>query len=269
MIEFDQLKWQTYLPIFIIAIIAWVLLRLIARLEKSLPMDQQHAKTIVRLLRVLLMIFSVLLCIQATGYPISGLLAIGGLGTVVVGLAAKDALANFFGALMIYFDRPFVEGDWIRSPDRAIEGYVESVGWRLTKIRTFERHPLYVPNAVFTSILVENPSRMLNRRIKETFGIRYADADKLPAMLEDIQKMLNKNSDLDHKQPCIVNFVRFGSFSLECLVHVFTRSTGLSEYLLAQQKLFFKIIEIIHQHGGELAFSVSPIHTLRSDSLTP
>ncbi len=68
---------------------------------------------------------------------------------------------------MIYFDRPFKVGDWIRSPDRQIEGTVERIGWRMTIIRTFDKRPLYVPNSVFSSIVVENPSRMLNRRIYE------------------------------------------------------------------------------------------------------
>ena len=90
--------------------------------------------------------------------------------------AAKDLLANFFGGLTIYLDRPFAVGDWIRSPDREIEGTVERIGWRLTLIRTFDKRPLYIPNAVFTTIAVENPSRMHNRRIYETIGIRYDDA---------------------------------------------------------------------------------------------
>ena len=102
---------------------------------------------------------------QALGYSISGVLAFGGIGGIAVGFAAKDLLANFFGGLMIYLDRPFSVGDWIRSPDKNIEGTVEEIGWRLTRIRTFDKRPLYVPNSTFTQISVENPSRMLNRRI--------------------------------------------------------------------------------------------------------
>ena len=109
------------------------------------------------------------------------MLTFGGVGGLIVGLAAKDLLSNFFGGMMIYFDRPFKVGDWIRSPDRQIEGTVERIGWRMTIIRTFDKRPLYVPNSVFSSIVVENPSRMLNRRINETFGLRYQDADKFGA----------------------------------------------------------------------------------------
>ena len=112
---------------------------------------------------------------QLFDYSVSGLLAFGGIGGIAVGFAAKDLLANFFGGLMIYLDRPFSVGDWIRSPDKEIEGTVEDIGWRLTRIRTFDKRPLYIPNSIFASISVENPSRMSNRRIYEKIGIRYDD----------------------------------------------------------------------------------------------
>ena len=80
--------------------------------------------------------------------------------------------------MFVYLDRPFAVGDWVRSPDREIEGTVENIGWRVTRIRTFDKRPLYIPNSIFSQIAVENPSRMSNRRIKETIGIRYDDASK-------------------------------------------------------------------------------------------
>ena len=79
-------------------------------------------------------------------------------------------------------------GDWVRSPDRNIEGTVEYIGWRLTRIRTFDKRPLYVPNGTFLTISVENPSRMQHRRIKTNIGLRYDDAKKIPVILTDIEK---------------------------------------------------------------------------------
>ena len=84
---------------------------------------------------------------------------------------------------MIYLDRPFKVGDWIRSPDRDIEGTVVKIGWRLTEIRTFDQRPLYVPNSMFSTIALQNPSRMLNRRIFETIGIRYDDIHQMEAIV--------------------------------------------------------------------------------------
>ena len=154
---------------------------------------------------------------QAFGLSLSGLLTFGGVGGLIVGLAAKDLLSNFFGGMMIYFDRPFKVGDWIRSPDRQIEGTVERIGWRMTIIRTFDKRPLYVPNSVFSNIVVENPSRMLNRRINETFGLRYQDANKLALIVDDVKAMLETHPDIDAKQTLIVNFDKFGPSTLTSL----------------------------------------------------
>ena len=167
----------------VIGAIAWFLVRLIKRgeqkfIEGESPADPTTVDAIAKLLKVSVVITSTLVILQTLGFSVSGVVAFGGIGGMAVGFAAKDLLANFFGGLTIYLDRPFAVGDWVRSPDREIEGTVENIGWRLTRIRTFDKRPLYVPNATFTTIAVENPSRMLNRRIKETIGIRYDDAEK-------------------------------------------------------------------------------------------
>src|SRR5690554_8109402 len=140
------------------------------------PMDYTTVNAISKLSRAVVIITAVLISLQSLGYSLSGVLAFGGVGGIAVGFAAKDLLANFFGGFIVHLDRPFKVGDWIRSPDRKIEGTVEVIGWRLTTIRTFDQRPLYVPNAVFTQIAVENPSRMTNRRIPTTLGIRLVEA---------------------------------------------------------------------------------------------
>ena len=143
---------------------------------------------------------------QTLGYSLSGILAFGGVGGLAVGFAAKDMLANFFGGWMIYVDKPFRVGDWISSPDRNIEGTVEYIGWRQTRIQTFARRPLYVPNATFMSISVENPSRMQNRRIKQCFGLRYGDNDKVNLILEDVRSYLRGHDGIDQVRTIMVNF---------------------------------------------------------------
>ena len=165
----------------VIAAFAWFLVRFIERGEQNIvrakerhgePYDRTTLDAIAKLLRLSVLITAALVTLQTLGFSISGVLAFGGIGGIAVGFAARDLLANFFGGLTIYLDRPFDVGDWIRSPDRDIEGTVEKIGWRLTVIRTFDARPLYVPNSIFTTIAVENPSRMTNRRIYETIGIR-------------------------------------------------------------------------------------------------
>jgi MscS family membrane protein len=177
-----------------------------------------------------------------------------------VGFAARDLLANFFGGLMIYMDRPFSVGDWVRSPDRNIEGTVEEIGWRLTRIRTFDKRPLYVPNSTFASIAVENPSRMSHRRIYETVGVRYDDADKLQSIIGDVVNMLKTHPEIDESQTLIVNFNEFGPSSLDFFVYTFTHTTNWIKFHEVKQDVLFKIYEIITRHGAEVAFPTSTIH---------
>ena len=188
------------------------------------------------------------------------------MGGLIVGLAAKDLLANFFGSLIIYLDKPFRVGDWIRSPDRNIEGTVESIGFRVTRIRTFDKRPLYVPNQVFTAIAVENPSRMLNRRIYETIGVRYQDARLIGELMDKVRDMLRQHPEIDQDQTLIVNFNGFGASSLDFFIYTFTRTTDWVHYHGVKQDVLLKIMAIIHECGADCAF---PTRTLHIDSLPP
>ena len=191
----------------IVAAIAWFGLRFVAsaetvllRLQRQqnsiepiggkLARDETSLAAISKLLRACIFITAALLVLQQLGVSISGLLAFGGVGGLVLGFAAQQLLANFFGGLMLYLERPFKVGDWVRSPEKDIEGTIEDIGWRLTRIRTFDQRPIYVPNSIFNSITVENASRMLNRRIHLTLGIRYQDFQLLPRILADIRALL-------------------------------------------------------------------------------
>jgi len=115
--------------------------------------DVHTVEAISKLIRVAVIITSILVILQTLGYSISGVLAFGGVGGIAIGFAAKDLLANFFGGLIIYLDRPFKTGDWIRSPDRKIEGTVEKIGWRMTQIRSFDKRP-YIFQTLYLPVLL-------------------------------------------------------------------------------------------------------------------
>ncbi|WP_139280569.1 mechanosensitive ion channel family protein, partial [Vibrio parahaemolyticus] len=214
--------------------------------------------------RLFIITIGVLTIMQAFGLSLSGLLTFGGVGGLIVGLAAKDLLSNFFGGLMIYFDRPFKVGDWIRSPDRQIEGTVERIGWRMTSIRTFDKRPLYVPNSVFSNIVVENPSRMLNRRIYEVVGLRYDDADKVPEIITAVREMLKNHKDIDTRQTLIVNFDTFGPSSLNFFIYTFTKTVNWVRYHEVKQDVLLKVVGIIKEHNADIAF---PTQTLKLDPI--
>ena len=199
--------------------------------------DITSARIMSRIIKITIIVVLVLLYGEHFGMSLSGLLTFGGIGGLAVGMAGKDILSNFFSGIMLYFDRPFSIGDWIRSPDRNIEGTVSEIGWRITKITTFDNRPLYVPNSLFSSISVENPGRMTNRRITTTIGLRYE-----------------------------VYFNQFADSSLNIMVYCFTKTTVWAEWLAAQQDVYLKIIDIVQSHGADFAF---PSQTLYMDNITP
>lgn len=227
--------------------------------EEEKRLDVSSMEAIARLLRISIIILAALTILQVLGYSISGILAFGGMGGVAVGFAAKDLLSNFFGGLMIYLDKPFKVGDWVRSPDRSIEGTVENIGWRISRIRTFDKRPLYIPNSLFTNIIVENPSRMSHRRIKETIGLRYDDWKKIPSIVAEVKAMLQNHDDIDTTQTLICNFNAFNDSSLDFFIYTFTKTTNWQTYHEVKQDVLFEVFKIIDKHGAEIAF---PTQTL-------
>lgn len=253
----------------VIAIFTWFMVRFIKQAESNIvnkhreqdpEFDITTIDAIAKLLRLSIIITSVLVTLQTLGFSISGVLAFGGVGGIAVGFAARDLLANFFGGMVIYLDRPFSVGDWVRSPDREIEGTVEKIGWRLTVIRTFDKRPLYVPNSVFANIAVENPSRMSNRRIYETIGIRYDDITKMSPIVNDVENMLRNHPDIDTTKTLIVNFNKFATSSLDFFVYTFTKTTDWVQYHEIKQDVLLRISNIIAKHGAECAFPTSTVH---------
>jgi MscS family membrane protein len=249
----------------IIAALAWFLVLTIHSTESNYlkgekDIDPTTLDAISKLARISVVITAILMILQTLGFSISGVLAFGGVGGIAVGFAAKDLLSNFFGGLFIYMDRPFAVGDWIRSPDREIEGTVESIGWRVTMIRTFDKRPLYVPNSVFSQIAVENPSRMQNRRIKETIGIRYDDAAKVDLITHQVRAMLKSHPEIDSEKTLMVNFNSFAPSSLDFFIYTFTHTTNWVKYHTIKQDILLKIMEIIAANGAEIAFPTSTLH---------
>lgn len=253
----------------VIAMLAWYLIKFIQEfqaqhVEKRLAAGEEVDRTFVdatgKLLRASVVITAALIMLQTLGFSVSGVLAFGGVGGIAVGFAARDIMANLFGGLTIYLDRPFAVGDWIRSPDKEIEGTVEEIGWRRTVIRTFETRPLYVPNATFTTISVENPSRMANRRIKETIGVRYDDVRVLPDILEQIRRLLQEHPDIDQSRTLMVNLNEFGDSSVNFFIYTFTRTTVWTEYHEIKERIMLEISRIIETNGAEIAYPTTTVH---------
>ncbi len=261
--------FQSILDIGVVAILAWFLARFVKigetqylrdRESNNKQVDKTTVHAVAKLLRLSVAITSFLVIIQSLGYSVSGLLAFGGVGGLAVGFAAKDLLANFFGGLMIHLDRPFTIGDWISSTDREIEGVVENIGWRLTVIRAFDKRPIYIPNALFTQIVVKNPSRMTNRRIYETIGVRYEDASRISLITKQIRELLEEDSEIDSNQTIIVNLNKFSASSLDMIIYAYTKEIDWVQFHQIKHRIMLRILEIIEDNDAEAAFPTSTIH---------
>lgn len=259
----------------LIACVTWFLLNFVGRVSRNITdqrvkrgevVDHTTIDALSKLARLVSVIVALLMSAQTLGFQITGLLALGGVGGIAVGFAAKDLLANFFGGLTIYLDRPFAVGDWIRSPDKELEGTVEYISWRHTRIRGFNKNPIYVPNAVFTNIVVENPSRMSHRRISLTIGLRYDDFALVKPVVDDIRAMLQAHPEIDSTQALIVNFNAYAGSSLDLMVYTFTKTTDWMAYHHIKQDVLLQIGQVIEKHGAEIAFPTQTLHVARDDA---
>jgi MscS family membrane protein len=255
--------------VFIVLAMVWFVWKFIALLtDKTIQRGRDSGQdfdlttiyAMSKLGRLLVVVVGAIMAANTMGFNVGALLALGGVGGIAIGLAAKDLLANFFGGLTIYLDRPFSVGDWIRSPDKSIEGTVEYISWRHTRVRAFNKNPIYVPNAVFTTIVVENPSRMSHRRLKETVGVRYDDFGQIEAIVNDIRTMLSEHPEIDTSQTLIVNFNAFAASSLDIMIYTFTHTTDWVKYHEVKQNVLIAIGRVVERHGAEIAFPTRTLH---------
>ncbi len=265
-VDFPALGQITeYIDITPIVILAWGILRLISNIEKVMlereaKVDKDSIRLFTRLIKIAFVFVFVLGFAQYFGYSVSSILTLGGVGGIVIGFAAKDMLANIFGGLMIQMDKPFSTGDWIRTTDKSIEGVVEKIGWRMTRIRTFNKNPVYVPNGIFATIPIETPSRMTNRQIHAIIGIRYDDIAQMQSIIEKVEKLLADHEHIDHEEPCRVYFDLFNASSLDFVIWAFSSVTNSSEFKKIKGKILLDVADIIAGHGAEIAYPTQTLH---------
>jgi MscS family membrane protein len=248
--------------------VGWFVIRLVQRLERHLKIIAQNderidsvtVEALAKIIKLLAFVLTGLFFLNAFGVSLTGMLAFGGVGGIAVGFAAKDLLGNVLGGLMLYLDKPFTVGDWIRSSDKEIEGTVELIGWRMTTVRTFDKRPLYIPNGIFANIGIENPSRMTNRRIRETVGIRYVDVQKMRDITASVKAMLLAHPEIDTEQTMIVSFNGFGPSSLDFLIYTFTKTTDWIKFHQIKEDVLLKIADIIAEHNAQIAFPTRTLH---------
>ena len=260
----------------VLGALTWFIVNFVLNLEDSIiatakaqgrKVDQTTVKALGRVVRITVIVTSVLVGLDTLGFNVAGLMAAGGIGGLAIGFASKDMLANLFGGLTVFIDRPFGIGDWIIIKTNGIEGVVEHIGWRQTTIRKFDKRPVYVPNAIFTTASVENPSRMTNRRLNETIGIRYKDINSMNAITRDVKTMLTDHPEIDENLTLMVNFNAIGESSMDFFIYCLTHTTDWQRYHEIKQDVLLKINTIIEQHGASVALPVRRLQVEQTPEL--
>lgn len=226
-------------------------------------LDDLIAPVIGRLMRIMTYALMLMLILQEVGVNVAGLIAGLGVGGLAVALAAQDTLANWFGAVMIYTDRPFEVGNWIKTSQ--LEGVVEEIGMRSTRIRTFAQTVVSIPNRQLANEVIENFSRMPKRRISFKLGVTY---DTTPAMLEEaierIRDILREHPEVDQSF-WLVKFTEFGASSLDIFLYYFTNTTDWERYLSVKQEINLNIMQRLNGIGVQFAFPSVSVYSSEID----
>lgn len=224
-------------------------------------LDSQLFPVLSKSAKVFVVVVAVLVTTQNLGMNVTGLLASLSIGGLAVGLAAQDTLSNLFGAVALFADKPFRVGERIQLD--AIDGTVEAIGLRSTRIRNLDGHLVTVPNRTMANANLINVTRRPNIKTVMNIGVTYdTPAEKVERamqIIEDIYRPHPKTSDL------IISFNKFESSSLNILVVHWWDSTDFKEYLLQFQKLNLQLKRRFDAEGISFAFPSQTVY-VRQDS---
>jgi len=240
---------------------AWFMWRLIdgfgayfsARAAQSTSaLDDQLVPFITKTLKIFLILTGVLVAAQNMGYSVSGLIASLGIGGIAVAMAAKDTLSNIFGSVMLLVDRPFTIGNWIKTGE--FEGVVEEIGFRSTRIRTFDKTLVNVPNSLLANMVIDNIDARPKRRVKMRIGITYdTPPAKMKKAIAGIEEILKQHIGVD-QEFSLVKFDEFEDSSLSIFLYYFTNTTHWAEYLQIRQEVNMQMMELLESLQLEFAF---------------
>jgi MscS family membrane protein len=231
-----------------------------ARTETSL--DDQLVPFVSKTLKIFIVITGVLVVAQNLGYSITGLIASLGIGGIAIAMAARDTIANVFGSIMILIDRPFTIGDWIRTSE--FEGVVEEIGFRSTRIRTFAKTLVNVPNSSLANMVIDNIHAMPKRRVKMRIGVTYSTTPaQVQAAIRGIEKILRDHPGVD-QDFSLVKFDEFEDSSLSIFLYYFSKSTKWADYLQVRQEVNLAIMELLGRLDIEFAFPTRTVYLEQS-----
>ncbi len=203
--------------------------------------------------------------LQVWGINVTALVASLGLGGLAFALAAKDTASNMFGSFALLADKSIRIGEWI-SVD-GVEGTVEEIGMRTTKIRSFQKSLITVPNQILANHPIENFSRRGIRRIKMHIGLTYSTSgEQMNTIVQEIKSMLQAHQDISQKDTLLVNFESFGDSALNIFIYTFTATANWEQYLNIREDIHLKIMKIVENNGSSFAFPSQSIYVEQTPS---
>ena len=249
-------------------VIFWALYRLVDVVTNYLEANERFSKfdqTVVNFIRqvskVLIILFMIIVIMSGWGFDLAGVVAGLGIGGLAVALAAQDALANFIGYFVIVADAPFKVGHYIVIND--IEGFVEAISFRSTRLRKRDRSLVVIPNQTVVNSMITNWSRLKRRQVRMTLGVTYdTSEEKLRAVIADIHAMLETHERVTEDRK-LVEFIEFGGSSLDILIIYFVKTVIWEEMQIIRADVNFRLMAILTRHGVSVAF---PTTTVNFDS---
>jgi MscS family membrane protein len=221
-------------------------------------LDDQLVPLLRKAARLILILIGFLFVLQNLNVDIGSLMAGLGLGGLAFALAAKDTLANFFGSIMIFADRPFQIGDWVVI--QGVEGTIEEVGFRSTRIRTFYKSLVTLPNAKVADAVVDNLGERTYRRLKMDLGLTYdTTPEQMQAFVEGVRAVLQANAKI-WKDYYEVHFNNFGPSSLDVMVYAFLDVKSWTEELTEKHNILMEFLRLASTIGVSYAFPTQSLH---------
>ncbi|MCM3588715.1 mechanosensitive ion channel family protein [Mesobacillus maritimus] len=224
----------------------------------SMEIDEILIPFLSKALKVVIVAISFTIIAQEFGYDISGFVAGLGIGGLAISLAAKDALGNLVGGVVIITERPFSIGDWIMTP--SVEGTVEDITFRSTSVRTFAQALVTVPNSTLANENITNWSKMGKRQISFQLRIAYnTPREKLEGIVKQIRNILNQHDEV-HPETIFATFDKYSDNGYEIFLYFFTKTTVWAEFLRIKEEINFEILKIIENEGVEIAIPARKLY---------
>ncbi len=263
---------KNILNTLVVYTIFWAILAIIEALREFIyettgrfnaELSKEIGNFILAIVKILIAGIGLGAMLQVWGINVTALVASLGIGGLAFALAAKDTAANLFGSFSLLADKSIRIGEWIKVD--GVEGTVENIGMRTTKIRSFGKSLITVPNHIVANNPIENFSRRGVRRIKMNVGLTYGTSEaQMKKILEEIKYMLHNHESISQKETLLVNFNSFGDSALNIFIYTFTSTANWAKYLEIREDIHLKIMKIVEENHSSFAF---PSQSLYVESL--